>query len=306
MQINEFIDYLQTQTQSRETIRAYRQDLERFGAFLEEKGLRATQVKPSTIMEFTMSLSRDHGRTATGTVSPATIARRLAVISRYYEWLQENSDRLVRNPVSRVRRPRVQNGKPRAIDESILNRLIEGIEDVRDRSIMLLFLYSGLRLSELQQLNQDSITVHRRKAADGTEELYALGEVIGKGRKRRQFVIGARAVQAVAEYLKLRRDQDPNPALFLSTRKTRLSCRAMQQILDKWCKRCGLGHLHVHQLRHTFATRSVNAGMSSAVLRELMGHSNLTTTQRYFHIRQERLAREYHAAMEFVRQTSAV
>jgi site-specific recombinase XerD len=64
--------------------------------------------------------------------------------------------------------------------------------------------------------------------------------------------------------------------------------------------------VHVHQLRHSFATRNVNAGMSAVVLQELMGHSNLSTTQRYFHIKPDRWSREYFAAMEFIRQTSPV
>jgi site-specific recombinase XerD len=306
VKIKAFIESLSTQTSSKETLRAYRQDIQRFAEFLASKGLRTNQVKPSTIADYVNYLGENLGRTSTGTLSPATIARRLAVISRYYDWLRDNSDSPVNNPVARVRRPKVQNDAPKAVNESALTSLVKCITDVRDRAIILLFLYSGLRLSELVQLNKDSITLRKRKANDGSVEFYGSGEVIGKRRKRRQFIVGPTAMQALGAYIAAHRTIDDLKPLFLSSRKTRLSCRAMQQILDKWCRRAGVDHIHVHQLRHCFATRNVNAGMSSTILQQLMGHSNLTTTQRYFHVREERLMREYHAAMEFVALTATV
>ncbi|MHB1745326.1 MAG: tyrosine-type recombinase/integrase [Acidobacteriaceae bacterium] len=107
-------------------------------------------------------------------------------------------------------------------------------------------------------------------------------------------------------YIAAKRMEDDLPSLFLSSRKTRLSSRAIQQIVDKWCDRLGVSHLHVHQFRHSYATRNVNAGMSAAVLQQLMGHASLTTTQRYFTIKPERLSREYFSVMEFVREFSPV
>jgi site-specific recombinase XerD len=81
--------------------------------------------------------------------------------------------------------------------------------------------------------------------------------------------------------------------MFLSEHGSRLSARVVQHLVHKWCLKLSVGRIHVHQLRHSFATRMVNAGMSSAVLRELMGHSSFTTTQRYFRIRPKRLATEF-------------
>jgi site-specific recombinase XerD len=84
-----------------------------------------------------------------------------------------------------------------------------------------------------------------------------------------------------------------------------ISTRAIQQVVDKWCRRLAIHHIHPHQLRHSFATHNVNAGMSAAVLQELMGHASLMT-QRYFRVRPDRLAREYNSVMEFVSQGSPV
>jgi site-specific recombinase XerD len=304
MKIESFIESLSMQTSSAETLRAYRQDLTRFEAFLKEKGLRTNQVKRITISEFLNHLAQNKGRTASGNLSPATIARRLSAISAYYEWLQDNSDGTIRNPVERVKRPKVRNEKPRSIDDSVLATLIEGITDVRDKAVVLLFLYSGLRLSELGQLDKTTISLRRQKLSDGSSQYFGAGEVIGKGNKKRSFLVGPKAMEALAAYVAQYRMKDDQPALFLSSRNKRLSSRTIQQIVDKWCNRLGIPHLHVHQFRHSFATRNVNAGMSAAVLQELMGHASLTTTQRYFHMKPERLSREYFSVMEFVRQFS--
>ena len=139
---------------------------------------------------------------------------------------------------------------------------------------------------------------------DGSVVFLGIGEVIGKGRKRRKFIIGEIALQALGDYIREKRSRDPNPALFLSARRQRISCRTIQDVVDRWCRKLGIPHIHAHQLRHSFATRAVNAGMSAAVLQELMGHAGLATTQRYFRVKPERLSREYFAAMEFLRETS--
>src|ERR1039458_3874796 len=302
MKIEAYLKNLASQTSSIETLRAYRQDLEKYEEFIRTKGLRVTQAKPSTITEFINHLAGKNG----GAFAPATVSRRLSVLSAYYEFLRNNSEGNITNPVQRVKRPRVNNEAPRAVEDNALANLVDGITDIRDKAIVLLFVYSGLRLSELRQLNKNSIVSRKRKSPDGTAQYFGTGEVIGKGRKRRQFMVGPTALQALGEYIKKHRTKDSNPALFLSERHQRISCRSIQDIVNRWCKRVGVSHVHVHQLRHSFATRNVNAGMSATVLQELMGHSNLSTTQRYFRVKPDRLSREYFAVMEFIRQTSPV
>jgi site-specific recombinase XerD len=302
MNIQGFLTNLATQTSSTETLRAYRQDLEKYEEFLRLKGLRVTQAKPSTISEFINHLNNKNG----GALAPASISRRLSVLSAFYEFLRGNSDGEIRNPVARMKRPKVNNELPRAVEDNTLATLVDGITDVRDRAIVLLFVYSGLRLSELCQLNKDTIVPRRQKTPDGTAQFFGTGEVLGKGRKRRQFMVGPTALQALGDYIKAHRMKDDNPALFLSERHQRISSRSVQDIVDRWCKRLDVPHIHVHQLRHSFATRNVNAGMSAAVLQELLGHSQLSTSQRYFRVKPDRLMREYFSVMEYVRQTSPV
>jgi site-specific recombinase XerC len=221
--------------------------------------------------------------------------------------MRDNSNGTVRNPVQSVKRPKVHNELPRAVDDNALATLVNGIAGTRDKAIVLLFLYTGLRLSELRQLDTNSIKLRKHTQPGRAPEYYGEGSVLGKGRKRRSFLVGPVAMNAIKEYIKEFRANDKTPGpLFLSQRRRRISGRTIQEIVNSWCKKLGLDHIHVHQLRHSFATRNVNAGMSAAVLQELMGHSNLSTTQRYFRVKPERLSREYFSVMEFVRQCSPV
>jgi site-specific recombinase XerD len=306
MKIQEFIDELSVRSKSAETLRAYRQDLERFDVFLKLQGLRINQVKRSTIVAYTKYLEETHkqfedarDRIGAAPLSPATINRRLTVLSEYFIWAQGDSDKRVANPVALIKRPKVQNEDPSPVDEEDLQKLCDGITDPRDKAIFLVFVYSGLRLFELVKLNVGSIRPRRRKSSSGISEFYGFGTVIGKGGKKRNFIVGPVALKALQTYVASRKLSDLSCPLFASDRGQRLGCRAIQKILARWCCEVGINHVRVHQLRHTFATRNVNAGMSMEVLKELLGHSKLTATQRYFKVRPERIQREYYAATEF-------
>jgi site-specific recombinase XerD len=300
--INGFMKALATQTTSKETRRAYRQDLEKYQAFLRSKGLRVTDATASTINEFIAHLAARRG----APLAPATITRRLAVLSEFYEFLGEQSGGTITNPVKRVKRPRVDNDLPRAVADDVLGRLIEGITDKRDKAMILTCVWGGLRLSELRQLDLTTLTSRKHTAPDGTVEYYGVGEVIGKGRKRRQFLVGPAALQALTDYITECRKNDTSGPLFLSQRKQRISARMIQETVNKWCLKLGLPHIHIHQLRHSYATRNVNAGMPAPVLQQLLGHKSLSSSQRYFRVSPERLTREYFSVMEFLRQGSPV
>src|SRR5581483_4291115 len=290
MEIDSFMEHLKTRTQSPETLRAYRQDLQKFEEFLRGRGLRVNQATVQTIDQFIAHLSEQPTRKNGEVLAPASVTRRLSVLSAYYEYLRARSNGKVNNPVVRIKRPKVDNVQFRAVEESTLSSLLNGITNVRDRALIGLFLASGLRLSEVYQLDKTSIARIQRKMPDGTIRILGTGEVVGKGRKKRTFLIDEDTISALLEYLR-KRGSDSDPALFLSERRQRLSTRSMQDILHRWCRALKLSQLHIHQLRHSFATRMANANMASVVLKELLGHSSFTATQRYFRIRPERLAR---------------
>lgn len=300
MEINEFMIHLSTRTQSQETLRAYKSDLEKFEAYLREKGLRANQVTALTIDGFLKYLSSQPTRKDGTVLSAASVGRRLSVLSSFYDFLQVRSNGKIKNPVHLVKRPKIDNVEFRALDDEAADKLIQEVTDLRDRALLALFISAGLRLAELWQLDKDTIKRKTQNLPNGNVRVLGYGEVVGKGNKRRLFLIDEACLNTLKLYLQ-DRGPDQYPALFLSSRNKRLSARSIQDILSRWCKRLGLSHAHVHQLRHTFATRMANAGMPSIVLKDLMGHKSFTTTQCYFRIRPERLAREYFGAMEFLR-----
>ena len=267
MNIEGFMAALTARTHSQQTLRAYRHDLSKFQQFLKTRDLRVTQVKTQTISEYVQHMKDTAGRTASGALAPSSIARRLTVLSSYYAFLRAESNGKVKNPFERYKRPDVSNDQPRAVDEGVVSSLITGIDNLRDKAVFMLFLYSCLRLSELCQLNLDSIQIRTVELPSGIPVSLGEGEVLGKGRKRRRFVVALEAVTALAQYLQTRTSL-ADPAMFLSERGTRLSARAVQHLVHKWCYKLGVGRIHVHQLRHSFATRMVNAGMSSAVLQD--------------------------------------
>jgi site-specific recombinase XerD len=303
MNVKPFLEHLKINRHcSPETIKAYRSDLGLFAAFLHEKSLtRITQVDHGVVKDYIEHMrEKANPRLGRPGLSDGSVARRLAALSSFMEFARATSHPNLRNPIKDFSRKWRKNNDPKPVDEVTLDLLLRGITDLRDRTLMTLFLASGLRVSEIQQLNRDSITITAESRPDSVEDsLCGSGEVIGKGRKRRRFFFDEETAMLVSEYIVSRTDE--LPPLFISERKQRMSVRAIQQRLQYWCQKLGLPHTNVHRLRHSFATRLANANINSLVLKELMGHQSFTTTQRYFKLTDTTLARGYFSAMEYLK-----
>jgi len=279
------------------TIKAYASDLRHFESFLKGRGLRITQVRPSTMNEYIAEMqTAPNLRFGRVGLSDATIARRIAAISSYFEYLRVARNMRLTNPAAALRRRWKTNRKPKAAAEKSLEVLLEGTISLRDKAILTLFLSTGLRLSELAQLNRDSIKI-RMETRDGQRLVSGSGEVLGKGSKVRTFFVDGRTLAVLRDYLKSRTDSEA--ALFLSQRGKRMSGRAIQQMIATLCRSLGIEHIHPHTLRHNFAHRLANADIDLRILTGLMGHSNPATTQIYFELTDKTLARGYFSAMEF-------
>lgn len=305
MEIDGFLLSVSVESESKHTLRAYRRSLDRFKEFIRSKNLRIDQVNGDHIVEWIMHLKQHSGRVKGETLSPATINAYLAPVSLYFDWRSAKLRGRVPNPVRLVKRPKVRNKDPKPVEEVVLGRMSDGITDPRDLALVLLFLFSGLRLAEMAQLDRSSFRLKAHQLPDGSVEYYGDGTVTGKGRKEREFVVAPPAMMAIRKYLRTCRSGDTLQPLFLSSRKTRLSCRAMEQIIAKWCQRLGIERIHPHRLRHSYATRNVEAGMDIHALAKLMGHDSISTTERYVKISRARMQREYYAAMELIRRNSA-
>lgn len=286
---------------SADTITAYRSDLKKFGIFLEDHGIsRIAQIDHAVVTRYItyMRESAPNRRGGEG-LADSTIARRLAAISSFCDYSRATASHKLQNPIDDFSFRWRRNNRPKPVNREEIDKLLDAISSPRDRVLLILYLATGLRLSEMAQLDRSTIVIEQH-TGKGNSEFVVLGkgEVVGKGNKRRTFYVSAKALVPYARYLRDRKDE--HPALFLSERKQRMSERAMQERLAYWCRVAEVPHINVHRLRHTFATWLANANMDILQLKELLGHSSIATTLQYTKITDTTLARGYHAAMEFV------
>jgi site-specific recombinase XerD len=302
MELKPFFQHLEEQRRcSRFTVRAYRSDLEIFMSFLKSQSItRLARVDHQVINRYIEHLhNRANARTGKTGLADASIARRLSAISSLFEYTRATTDPKLRNPVTSISRKWQSNAEPKPVDDLTLELLITGMTNLRDRTLFTLFLTTGLRVSELHQLNRNSIVIEAEETASGQTRICGSGEVVGKGNKRRRFYVNEDTLYLYAKYLETRTDS--SPALFISEKKQRLSVRAIQYLLQKWCQKLGAPHINVHRLRHSYATRLANSNISSMVLKDLMGHSSFSTTQRYFKLTDNTISRGYFAAMQYLK-----
>jgi len=221
-------------------------------------------------------------------LAAGSIQRRLSAARTFYRYLLR--EKQVRtNPVVSVSAPKAPKRLPGNLDADRMGRLLEIRGDgplvARDRAILELFYSSGLRLAELTGLDTGDVD-----HADGTVR------VTGKGSKERDLPVGRYAREALAVWLKVRPTlaaRDCN-ALFVSTRGTRLSERSVQARVSYWAKRQGIdARVHPHLLRHSFATHLLESSHDLRGVQELLGHTNIGTTQIYTHLDFQHLAQIY-------------
>jgi site-specific recombinase XerC len=287
---------------SAQTVKAYRSDLKLITMRLREMGVKkARQINQRTVADLIQWMrTSGKGRNNTNGLADASIARRLAALSSYLDYIQATSDSAQLNPIKSIHHRWKRNREPKPVDDYILDLLLASIDNIRDRALFTLFLATGLRISEMYQLNRDSIEIRSKQDEFGNEHPIGSGKVIGKGGKRREFFVSGHALDVYAEYILTRKGE--NPALFLSERRQRMSVRSIEERLSAWCRKLGFSHINPHRLRHSYATKLANANIDSMVLKTLMGHSSFNTTQQYFKLTEKTLARGYFAAMEYVSQ----
>ncbi|MGO3751340.1 MAG: tyrosine recombinase XerC [Peptoniphilaceae bacterium] len=219
--------------------------------------------------------------------SNRTKYRKISSIRTFFNYLSNKIDLIKYNPAKDVDMPKIEKSLPvhLSLDESInlLNTILESdskeLYIKRDYCIVTLFLNCGLRLSELSNLNIGDIKENNTVI------------VKGKGSKQRTIYLNKASLNSIKEYLKLRQESIDD-ALFLSNRKTRLSNRQIQRMVEKYIKKSGLNpnKYTVHKLRHTAATLMYKYGDGDLrSLQEILGHESVTTTQIYTHIDNESL-----------------
>lgn len=268
--IEKFIRYLEVQKgASPHTIRAYRKDLDAFSAYVKKDApdIGLIDVRGFVALQIKEGLNK------------TTASRRLASVRSFLRFMHREGY-IKFNPAKLVSTPKTGSALPRFLSVDDVFALVEkpggiGFINARDRAILELLYSSGLRVSEIAGLNTEDINTRE-----------GLVKVRGKGKKERIVPVGAKAVEAIRSYLVekilLRRRRR---SLFLNRRGTRLSERGVRRIVVKYARMAGInGRIGPHTLRHTFASHLLQGGADLRVIQELLGHSSLSTTQKYTHL----------------------
>jgi len=279
----EFLRYLDLQRgASRHTLRGYATDLAEFRAFLSGEGLDdLVDADPRAIRAW---LVRLHDRK----LAKSSIARKLATVRSCFRYLARLGV-VEFNPARQVRSPRLPKRLPSFLpkDESkgLLDAETEQSEaGLRDHALLELLYATGLRVAECCGLDLDD--VDRRRGAV---------RVMGKGGKERVVPAGDAALGALDAWLSVRGED--SGALFTNSRGGRLGTRSVHRIVKRRARAAGIDRrVTPHTLRHTFATHMLGEGADLRLIQELLGHSRLTTTQRYTHVSPEHLMKVYDSA----------
>jgi len=289
MMINEFLNYLKFErNRSDLTIKNYGEDLRAFEEFYGNlEGCHSWKSVDSDIIRDWMESMMDKGNNAT------SINRRLSALRSFYRFALAR--KLVdKDPVHGVTGPKKGRPLPQFLKENEMDRLLdaeswtEGFEDVRDRTIIMTFYETGIRLSELIGLDDSMVDFSNRQL-----------KVTGKRDKQRVIPLGEELLATLRDYMKCRNKEvnRQSEALFVTARGQRMTSSQVREAVRKnLSKVCTLKKRTPHVLRHTFATAMLNNKAGIESVKKLLGHESLSTTEIYTHTTFEQLKREYYSA----------
>lgn len=292
--VEEFLDSIKYEKNcSPHTIEAYARDLKEFLSYLDGgRGSlpQLSEIDHISIRDFLGHLHRKGNRRS-------SIGRKLASIRSFFKFLHKEG-RINANPARLVQTPRQEKRNPEFLSESEIETIL-GLPDsstdkgARDRAILELLYATGMRVSELVSLNTEDCHL-----------AHSVVRVRGKGKKERIVPFGEQSKRALGDYLafrsrllmRKRNVRQPN-ALFLNLRGERLTSRSVQRLLADYVRESALLlNVHPHMFRHSFATHLLNRGADLRSIQELLGHQDLSTTQKYTHLAIDELIRSYRAS----------
>jgi integrase/recombinase XerC len=287
--VRSFLEYLEVERNySSNTIRSYEADLHQFVAYLDSNRIHSFDaVRKTTLRAYLSSLLEAE-------MSKKSVARKIASLRSFFRYARRRKI-VSTNPTLTLVSPKLEKRLPSYLDEAAMGRLFDSLdvktpEGRRDAAILEIFYSTGMRLSELINLNLGDVDL-----AQG------IVKVTGKGSKQRIIPVGRRAVHALQEYLGdrvrvfLKGDVlSKEPALLLMSRGTRFYPEAVIRMVKKYIGKVSeIEKQSPHVIRHSFATHLLNHGADLRAVKELLGHESLSTTQIYTHVSTEQLKKVY-------------
>jgi integrase/recombinase XerD len=273
---------------SRNTLKSYRYDLLQLAIHQKGRGRDLLAASREDLLDFLAARLRAGS-------SPRSLSRYLSGFRQFYRWLLREG-RIRHDPTALIESPKLGRGLPKALSEEQVSGLLQAPDTdtplgLRDRSMLELMYASGLRVSELVELEAASLNLNQ-----------GVVRVTGKGGKERLVPLGEEAAGWLRRYLRgarpdLLRGADC-PRLFVTARRAGLTRQAFWHAIRKYARQAGIAQdVSPHMLRHSFATHLLNHGADLRVVQLLLGHSDLSTTQIYTHVAREglkQLHRKHH------------
>jgi len=283
--IERFIKYLTVEKNySVHTLRAYTRDLAQFRNFVTKGKDQASdallKVNYLAVRKYLAMLREEN-------ISKTSTGRKLSSLRSFYRFLYRDGY-IKENPIIAISTPKRDRKLPNFLSETDIIKLIESPEEdsiasLRDRAILETLYSTGIRVGELVGININDV-----------DSIGGAMKIRGKGKKERLVPVGDKALRAIQVYLGRKKSTKP---LFENLRGERLTDRSVRDIIKKYIRKSALAlNVSPHTIRHSFATHLLNRGADLRSVQELLGHSNLQTTQIYTHVTTERLKKVYDEA----------
>jgi integrase/recombinase XerC len=294
--IQHYADHLRSQRNvSRHTLRNYLSDLVQFNQFLIDRKLCLGDGGKVDVRKIDVHVVRAYLAALTKNRKKSSMGRKLAALRGFFRYLVAERH-IEKDPLHLIHSPKQEKPLPNFLSVDDVFQLLGATEvnnalDTRDRAILEVFYSTGIRVSELVGLDWNDVD-------------FQLGivRVVGKGSKERIVPIGEVALQTLRDYGREVRNEwhlpctGKNP-VFLNHRGGRITTRSVARVVEKQLRKAGIAvKISPHGLRHSFATHLLNSGADLRVIQELLGHTSLSTTQRYTHLNLDQLTAVYDKA----------
>jgi len=284
-QLKEYVDFLKYEKNlSNNTIIAYKKDIEAFIDFIQKSNItNAININRENISDFTKYLSYNN-------IKPSSIVRKIASIKGFFRFLNTRRE-IKNNPSINASTPKIPKRLPKVISVEEIEKILTNKMNSEERAIFELLYATGLRVSELVNLNMIDIDLKENTV-----------RTIGKGSKERIIPHGKKAKNAIKLYLQERENKIKilNPKylnkekVFLNQHGGAISRQYVYNFIKEQGKHINK-EISPHTIRHSFATHLLENGADLRIVQELLGHTNIETTQLYTHISKKRLKEVYHS-----------